>query len=573
MNKLPRLHDYLIKAHNQRNTAEVLAIMNICDIIYHGSNVIVGDITYTAEDLPPDNEWQQFVKCYEFKSKYDVVTSDNTVLYMATIAKVDNPADPKNEIKNVLCIPKYDGISVAAKFVRDLTCPSKFKCEIANTRGKDVGNSIVNSNITDKINALIDHIEISEQDLLELATYLRNTYNISISSINAFAMRGELMLNYRILNSDGTSAISSANLAAGAANGKMENFKDQLNKLCLQFYEIGYISYTSSPRVGGESLQIVPTQIEAINILKRINIYYNYTSPASGVLNPQCALVNQVYTFETTVNLDFPKLYEYMLQHTNYPTDGIVYTASNWRYPQNKEAFGKKNYGKYAWKPDNYHTVYVKDIEWTMSRYGELTPAIIFDEFNNGGRGMHRTKSCLSKLNSYISEGFGINALISIRVIHGINSYMDRIINIESVKEAYKIPDKCPYCGNDLINENNVHLKCINSDCIEQKIQKFSHLIETVGKIGKLIYFNEKGNEVKSKIAESKLRKIVTINNGTLNTDIILKYIPNLLTELDTLNHENQLVALSFGGVSQARTLINTNNSKSWRQYSIPWMN
>lgn len=570
MDTLPALHKYLIAAHNQRNTNEVIAIMKICDEIYHGNNVTVNSITYTANDLPNDAEWQQFVKAYNFKSAYDVVTTDSTVLYMATISKVDNPNDPKNEIKNVICIPKYDGISVAAKFVRNSN--GSFVCEIANSRGKDVGNTIVNNSLTDKINELVSHIQISEQDLSALCSYLRQTYSVNISSINEFAMRGELILNYRMLNSDGTSAISSASLAAGAANGKMENFKDQLNKLCLQFYEIGYINGSSSPRIKSEPIQIVPTQIEAINIIKCMNIHYKYTTAASGVLNPQCALVNDVYSFETTTNLDFPQLYEHILQNISYPTDGIVYTSADWRYPQNKEAFGKKSYGKYAWKPDNYHTVNVTGVEWSMSRNGELVPTITFQNFNNGGRNMSRTKSCLSTLTEFIKQGFGINALVSIRVVHGINAYIERIINVDNVISVYVIPDVCPFCSCKLTNNDNIHLMCNNSNCLEQRIQKFSHLIGTVGKIRTLTYYNEKGKEVKSKLAESKLRKIAESSGNILNISIILKYVPNLLNELDNLSHEDQLVALSFGGVRDARNLIANNNSSSWRQYKIDWM-
>ena len=201
-----------IALNKAKTIQEIHDLLYICDYIHTFG---IEYKTYTPDDLPPDSVYEYYVNKIGYKT--DTSITDSTILYMSTI-----PKDKKVvEIQNALLIPKYDGTSAAMLFNKQ---DDKFILTNANTRGKEIGNSIVNTNITDKLNNLIDYLEI-ETDL--------NILNI--------ALRGELVLNHKTLDETGNTVNCPASEAAGALNGKMENFINKINELCLQCYEIGIL--------------------------------------------------------------------------------------------------------------------------------------------------------------------------------------------------------------------------------------------------------------------------------------------------------------------------------------------
>lgn len=546
---------------------KIYKILKICDILHNGGQVE----GFTQNDLPPDDVYEAFKQKYNYVSIFDNHTSllqsddqKTTLLYMSTIPKDKEIV----EIKNALVIPKYDGVSVAVKFIfnKEDNGVIEYLINCANTRGKIIASSIVTTDITAQLQLLINKFMISKLVINAM----------KIFKIETIVLRGELILNYKQLDSKtGETLNKPAAEVAGLVNGDIPNFKKKIDKLCLQFYEIGYIDCITNDN---KHIRYVPTQLEAIQILKNCKVEYLYNNPAIYVENPLTALDTPIYKVSTTKNLNMIELYSNLLEKLPYPIDGLVYCAETWKYPQQLDEFNKKGYGKHAWKPSSVHFTYVEDVKWQMTKSGELNPIVIFKEFVYSSSKYSSSKVSIGQLCDFIKRGFGKGAEINVEIVHAIIAHINDIVHPVEKGNEYQIPLICPFCNSKLILEdgktkNTKHLKCNNNNCIEQKIQKYAFLIQTIYKINKDMEFrNKEGKIVKSAISEKKLREIYA-NHQKLDIETLKYYIPNLIKCLDSLKHEDQLFALSFGGMTQIKKIIKEKNSKSWKEYNIEWFN
>ena len=559
----------------QATTVEqIYKLLEICDLLHAGQSVP----GYTSADLPSDAEYEFYKSKYNYQT--DTTITDSTIMYMATIPKEKQIV----EVRNAVIMAKYDGVSAAVLFVKT-NQQNTFVMKYANTRGRTVGNTISNTDIKPKLEKLISHITFNEKVFKQLLTQSGIMNDSSVGSnglsqdylILNIAVRGEIILNHKELDNSGQTLNHPAAAVAGLINGGIDNFTKEIDNLCIQFYEIGYIDIV----LNSNSIQrIIPTQKQAIILLKECYIYYKYVNPIN-VANPQLALDSKIYVTENTLTVSFNGIYEDLLSTIYYPTDGLVYCPRDWKYPQNKEAFGKRDYGKHAWKPTNSCYSFVEGIEWPITKNGELNPIVQFTEFQFNGTKYSQCKLAMGQLIEYQKHGFGIGAEILISIVNLKTAHIDEII--KPAEEVYKIPTKCPYCSKSLVLEDGKtvgkskdtyvpkHLKCTNKNCIAQKIQKYAFFLTSLSKISKnLIFKNKEGKVVKSKISEKKLEQIYN-DHGDLNNQILLAYVPNMLIVLDSLSHENQLYVLSFGGINQIKELIEQNGTTSWKQYDIEW--
>ena len=560
---IPKLTSELQEASYSNQVDQVYQLLRICDLIHSGHEVP----NYTVADLPSDADYEFFKNKHNYQT--DTSITESTIMYMSTIPKEKEIV----EIQNAIIMAKYDGVSAAILFTR--TGENVFTIKAANTRGSTTGTTISTTDLKPKLDNLVDHIKFNEA-AFKSAIAQRNPPIPTEFTILNIAIRGELILNRRTINEITSQTLNHpASIVAGMVNGGMAKFNEGIDRLCLQFYEIAYVDVIDS---SNQIQKIVPTQYETVMALTSCFIYYKYIKPEQTVVNPQKALDSKIYTAENTLHISFNSLYEDLLRNIHCPTDGLVYCSQNWTYPQNKEAFGKRTYGKHAWKPTNSCYSNVVDIQWPITKNGELNPIVQFNEFSFNGTKYSQCKVSMGQLIEFQQHGFGIGAEISISIVNLKTAHIDEVIQPAPV--AYTIPTKCPYCNSPLILEDGKavkgsyvpkHLKCVSKNCIKQKIQKYAYFLTSLSKLcPNLVFKNKNGNVVKAKISEKKLDQICA-EHGDINNDILQVYVPNFLTALDSLTHENQLVILSFGGIKQVQALIKERKSTSWRDYNIPW--
>ena len=546
----------LLEAANQNNIQLIHQLLQICDLLHNGQSVP----NYTASDLPSDAEYEYYKNTYNYQT--DTTITESTIMYMATIPKDKEIV----EIQNAIIMAKYDGVSAATLFTKT-DKPNIYILKCANTRGRTIGNLINNTDITSQISSLIKYIQFDFATLKSILT------QISDFEIFNIAIRGELILNYKQNDNAGQTLNCPAAAVAGLVNGKLENFIKQIDKLCLQFYEIAYIDIID--KSVNQLRRFIPTQAQAVILLKQCYIKHNWINPSIPIPNPLLSLDTNVYTVPNTKdkNIDFNAIYSDLMSHSYYPTDGLVYCNELWQYPQEKEAFGKKDYGKHAWKPTNICYSLVEGVEWPLTKNGELNPIVQFEPFMFNGSKYSQCQLKITKLIEYQNSGFGIGARLIISIVNLKTAHIDGVL--DRAKEVYKIPTKCPYCDSPLTLEagktkDTKHLMCRNDNCIERKIQKYTFFLKSLGALCELTYKNKNGKVVKSKISEAKLRQIYQ-DHGRLDIDTLLLYIPNMITALDSLSHENQLYVLNFGGIKQIQALIQQHKTNNWRQYDIKW--
>lgn len=531
------------------NKEIIKKLLNICDILHYGIELN----EYKFTDLPPDD-------CYEYYSKlvgYNVSISNNTsVLPMGSISKLDHSKPLPKLNKPIIYMPKFDGVSVSCLFVLDKD--NKFICKQANTRGSNLKGYNKNTNLTDKINSLISHLDLS---------------NLKNNGIINFKVRGEIIYNKLFIDENYNTTIPYASTAAGIVNSKIETFNSKKEDLIIQFYEIGEITRI----INNE--HIVRQQVKqcaAIKILNNINVVYNYTIDNEQYSYPALysnEFMNEIeeYTFE-----NFERVYLKLLNfkegnYCPFAIDGIVLCSSDWIYPLDIKKHNKVDYGKYAWKPDGYIETEVEGIDYSTDSKGRLLPKISFKSFSYMGKVYSKCPCCITKLKDYINDGIGIGSKINVCIIKNISA---QIVNIKTKSDKpFILPTICPYCRKELC-EMEDRLLCNNFNCKSSIVQKYKKLLSELSKCTNLIIKNDKGKVVKSGISEKTLTSLY-VENNMLNLNIIERRVVNIVEVMKNMDI-NRLIGMLECGLSpnQIEKIRKDNNINSFTDILrvYPWL-
>jgi len=161
------------------------------------------------------------------------------------------------------------------------------------------------------------------------------------------------------------------------------------------------------------------------------------------------------------------------------PIDGIVVSYNDILYSLSCGRTGHHYKDALAYKfEDDLHETVLREIEWTPSRSGELSPVALFDTVEIDGCEVSRA----SLHNLTFIKGLelmpGCRILVSKRnmIIPHVEENLDR----GHFKEKNVIPKQCPCCGQPTrIQENNKTkvLRCDNIKCVIQNLRKFVHFV------------------------------------------------------------------------------------------------
>lgn len=515
-----------IELSKAQTELDIIYLLNICDKLHNGEKVK----GYTKDDLPPDSIYEQYKN--KLKDDNSNKIEKGTIMYMGSIPK-------EKEIKNIdkaIFMPKFDGCSVALRFQIDFINKTGTLIH-SHTRGSDVGNDRICSDLTEKMQLLIPKIYFKESKIIEQLFKLVPTF------IN---IRGEIVLKNKELDENGFNKIAPAADIAGKINGGIEVFKNYLPKIRICGFEI-----SSVERLNAKNK--IFTQETVSKILN--NIYYIESNS-----NNKIYLKDYKAYIGNTQEINFEALYERYQDEDPRPLDGIVYCGVDWKYPNKLEDTTATKYGKFAWKPNNEIIINIKKIEYSIGRDGDYSPMIIYDKVKLD-KNYERAKSAISKLNILIENGLGVNAKALLKINHGINPQVYEILTPAEIK--FKLPETCLYCNSKLVKEYHpktnelMHLRCTNGNCSEVILQKYSYLLEFMYKKCKLITLNQQGKIIKSKLSEKNLKKMTM---GNLSIELIQKQIPNLKEEFNKLSLVDQLCALSFGAKLKVEKKIKEQN-------------
>lgn len=168
-------------------------------------------------------------------------------------------------------------------------------------------------------------------------------------------------------------------------------------------------------------------------------------------------------------------LTEYAMQDLPYEIDGVVISDDEYwnedRYRPENQVAVKTNTLAAA-------TTFL-DIEWVgPQKDGGFNPVAVLEPVELGGSVISRATAnnldYIEKLG--LKYGSKVELLKSGDIIPRINSVIDNPQNAKNIE----IPTTCPCCGSKLVRDG-VNMRCLNSDCRDQKIFKVMHFIKKLG--------------------------------------------------------------------------------------------
>lgn len=519
-------------------------LLLICDKL-HESVEVEG---YTANDLPSDEIYEQYCLRVGHENPFSDVVK-GTIMFMGSVYKPK--PDEDIVIEQAILTPKYDGTSLAIRFVKN---NNEFIPIEAHTKGREVGGEHVNQDVSDKIKYFIKSLTFKNEvfkDVVELH------------------IRGEFICKEKVYDELGNPAACHASLASGQINRLFNEFKKDLEKYDFVGYEIAKVFrniYNSK-----NTTEMIPTQKQAIKLLKMLTINYKN---CSSQLFP-----GKSWNATTTADVDFATVYEEILESETHPTDGVVYCSENWKYPTDESAFKSKFYGKYAWKPQSEKHIVAQSIEYSMAKDGDINFNIIYEPTLLNGKTYCKAKAGTNKLLSLINAGLGKGATCNLELKNDVIPYISHVI--VRVDDVFELPVDCPFCGQKLQyiydNGNELrHIKCNNDNCGVLVITKWAKFISAMNKIYKkehgeiLETRNDSGKIVKSAISEKKLEKIAETKR--LSKETIEFYMPTLFDEFEALDLETQLNVLGYGGKLAVKKLIRENNYSTLSDVPDVWI-
>jgi len=176
--------------------------------------------------------------------------------------------------------------------------------------------------------------------------------------------------------------------------------------------------------------------------------------------------------------------YEYFMsrrEEYDFETDGVVFKADS---VSEQERLGSTaHHPRYAiaykFQGDSGTTT-LKDVEWSVSRSGVITPIAIVEPVELSGAMVGRASlHNLSILRQLIGDGLAIGARVVMMRRGGV------IPHLESVEKAGRgkvdIPKKCPSCGS-AVEERDDFLYCTKpKSCVSSKVGELEHFVKAVG--------------------------------------------------------------------------------------------
>jgi len=169
-----------------------------------------------------------------------------------------------------------------------------------------------------------------------------------------------------------------------------------------------------------------------------------------------------------------------------YETDGLIIAVDdNTIHDQidNRWVVDHHHHYAIAFKPPAaFKETELKDIEWQVSRQGNVVPVAIFNPVVLGGATLERASlHNFSFVESLLLEKGDVLVIERANdVIPYVRSNKSNGLRTADSFVSDLIPQWCPSCGKTLIN-SGVHLKCTEKQCSEQLIQKVIYWVKEAG--------------------------------------------------------------------------------------------
>jgi len=212
--------------------------------------------------------------------------------------------------------------------------------------------------------------------------------------------------------------------------------------------------------------------------LKIMPIHYilngNHIEPNNFSNNPVFHTNNSIF-FEIDRYAQTIKLFEEIRLKYNYQLDGVVISFSE----QYRKKLGENEHEP-EWAvaikfipPEAITTV--TDIEWNVSKNGELIPTVLLEPVFLDGSTIRRVSGY--NAGYIVNKKIGKNAKLSIAKAGEIIPEVQKVIISSS--NTNQLVTNCPACSSET-EFDGIHLYCTNEDCIGKKAKQLSSAIKVL---------------------------------------------------------------------------------------------
>ena len=205
----------------------------------------------------------------------------------------------------------------------------------------------------------------------------------------------------------------------------------------------------------------------------------------------------------------------------DYETDGMVVTVNNLDMHDKLDAewvVSHHHHYNIAIKPPSKSAqTKLLDIEWNISRNGNLIPVAIFEPIVIDGVTIQR--ATLNNYKNVIEQDLAKEDIIEISRANDVIPYFNGVISKAEPQDRFVI-ENCPICCS-LLMPVGVHIKCVNPQCPEQQLQK-------------IVYYCKKAEM--DGVAEATLRLL--FDADMIESPLSLYYIKEDIPEEDVYELE-----------------------------------
>lgn len=232
-----------------------------------------------------------------------------------------------------------------------------------------------------------------------------------------------------------------------------------------------------------------------------------------------------------------------------YPIDGIVFTFDNIAFSraQGKTSHHFKDGIAYKFGDPQFETT-LKNIDWNISRTGQLTPIAEFERVEIDNTNVEKASLHNMTFIEDLKLEKGDRILVSKRNM--IIPHVEKNLSGENRKDyTLDYPKTCPICNEPtFINATDVSdrsikvLYCKNQNCAGKQIKKFTHFVS------------------------KQAMNIDGLSQATLEKFVALKFITKLSDIFEIAKHKDEIILLDgFGEKSYNNLVSSVENAKNTR--------
>lgn len=218
-----------------------------------------------------------------------------------------------------------------------------------------------------------------------------------------------------------------------------------------------------------------------------------------------------------------------------YPVDGLIFELNNTELSKSLGATSHHENCRMAlkWEDETYPTI-LKYVDWTMGKFGTLTPTAVFEPVEIDGSIVERA----SLHNISVMKDLGIKTSGQTVYVYKSNMIIPQIDSAEPInKEEKLIPDKCPICcqPTKIVKDNNSEvLVCTNDNCKGKLLGKLTHA------------------------ASKNALNIENLSESTIDKFINLGWLNSIKDIYHLSDHKNEMKTLDGFGKKSVEKLLNS---------------